>query len=236
MIETNADHATVAGGLNNRIQRFSFRGVISGGETNVIETNVFAGTIGGGTFNRIGTNSSYATIGGTLNVISNGPVSFGLGAGTIGGGYDNYNSGWAATIAGGWQNIVTGTSDFIGGGTGNSVSNDYSRSWADILTACSLTDRSSADGKTSFEMTAAVPSLAVATRTSFLMRFMQRFRAVSKTAPRHTVSPQGVVRREIIRAPLFGLTPPTLILHPRLATSFQCAPLVACGSSPPAPA
>jgi len=127
MIETNADHATIAGGLNNRIQRLGFRGVIGGGQNNLIETNVFGGTIGGGTLNRIGTNSSYATIaGGSGNVISNGPVSFGPGAGTIGGGFQNYNSGWAATIAGGWQNIVTGTSDFIGGGTLNSVSNNNS--------------------------------------------------------------------------------------------------------------
>ena len=105
MIETNADHATIAGGLNNRIQRFGFRGVISGGENNLIETNVFGGTIGGGTFNRIATNSSYATIaGGSGNVIENGATSS-----VIGGGYSNTIAPGAvlATIPGGSQNSVS---------------------------------------------------------------------------------------------------------------------------------
>jgi hypothetical protein len=108
----NDAYGTIAGGIGNVV-----------GNTNLDFTDARGSTVGGGGQNTAA--SAFSTIGGgSLNTVADIPLP-NAGYSTIGGGYANYNAGWAATIAGGWQNIVTGTSDFIGGGTANTVSNHY---------------------------------------------------------------------------------------------------------------
>jgi trimeric autotransporter adhesin len=118
-------YGTIAGGSGNVAGNGTngtadARGATVGGGSANTAAGAFS-TIAGGTQNTVGRANS--TIGGGLqNLMIDNPQG---GEATIGGGYNNTNSGWAATIAGGWQNIVAGTSAAIGGGSSNSVTNDH---------------------------------------------------------------------------------------------------------------
>ena len=106
LVGTNANDVVIAGGFGNTVE--AYQSVISGGGFNSIRS----------------VNSGVSVIGGgSGNIITN--VAAPGGSATIGGGFQNYNSGWAGTIAGGWQNSVAGTSGFIGGGTANNNSATY---------------------------------------------------------------------------------------------------------------
>jgi len=124
VIETNADHATIAGGLNNLIQQSSFRAVIGGGDANVIRTNGDFATIAGGYRNLINSNALYSAIGGGSGNIIGTNSAYSV----IGGGAANSiaSDSGISTVAGGTANgIGTNSADSaIGGGSNNNIGSD----------------------------------------------------------------------------------------------------------------
>jgi hypothetical protein len=104
MIQSEADHATIGGGLQNTIQTNASWATIGGGVWNTIQTNAWGATIGGGLQNRIRTNAYYGTIGGgyenTIQVNAN--------YATIPGGINNSATDYAFAAGSGAKAIHTG--------------------------------------------------------------------------------------------------------------------------------
>ncbi|HMJ66872.1 MAG TPA: tail fiber domain-containing protein, partial [Candidatus Binatia bacterium] len=123
VVETNADHSVVGGGLNNLIERFTFRGVIAGGGGNRIGTNSDYSIISGGQDNHITNNSIFVTIaGGTLHDVDT-LSSYSA----IGGGYENNigSNSIYSTISGGISNVIQPNAPYgtILGGRANAATN-----------------------------------------------------------------------------------------------------------------
>lgn len=112
-----ANHATVAGGLNNN--NTGPGATIGGGNGNLALANDTV--IGGGFFNTISNGAFSATIsGGRQNLIQSGN-EFAV----IGGGVGNVAGAYHATIAGGTGNQAFGYASSFGGGQGNVGSSDW---------------------------------------------------------------------------------------------------------------
>jgi hypothetical protein len=112
-----ANHATVAGGLNNN--NTGPGATIGGGNGNLAFANDTV--IGGGFFNTISNGAFSATIsGGRQNLIQSGS-EFAV----IGGGLGNVAGAYHATIAGGTGNQALGFASSFGGGQGNVGSSDW---------------------------------------------------------------------------------------------------------------
>ena len=123
-ISNSSAYAVISGGNDNQIRFSSEDSAINGGQNNVIQANAGWSFIGGGQSNT--TFSGWSVIGGGQN----NDVGSGTLGSTIGGGFNNTNTGDYATVPGGYLNVAAGYSSFAAGE--NAVARDnHSFVWSD---------------------------------------------------------------------------------------------------------
>ncbi len=122
---TPAPHALALPGLWTR-QNATSPNLIGGFHSNSVLTGTVGATIGGGGFgifpNRV--TDDYGTVGGGANnrAGDNAGATDGRRYATVGGGWTNAASGYAATVGGGQTNTASGDFATVGGGFGNTAS------------------------------------------------------------------------------------------------------------------
>jgi hypothetical protein len=118
---TLANDTVIAGGIGNQILETSYQTEIGGGGFNSVGTNSWYVTIGGGRGNQVSDNASQATIAGGQA----NAIGNRSGRSSIGAGYLNAiaEESQGARIDGGFSNLINTNSDYssIGGGINNRV-------------------------------------------------------------------------------------------------------------------